>query len=335
MDFHRRWAERRAWRVRTGLMALLALVSWPGRSLLGPAALFLPLAALLYPKWREEKRTLAEIDKEFGLVYRTALEAPADDPAAPRLRREAEEVARRASLPRFPWAELVLAATLWLAAGLLPLPGSGKAPPTVAANPTSGATRGPTDGKEAQPPRTGGGHEQASPPSGGSITPQKEEAPPATGEETDGQSEARSAGKGSQEPAAYRAQPAPAAKRQASGAATSVSKKSDEGQAAGKMVAGKDTPTPKQAPPGEGAWAAGVQPLDSSSGDGRGRGNGGKEAPGALAQSATASGDKLPSPWLAGSPPEDVKRAAERYIENNPLPPGAAAALRRYFELER
>ncbi len=338
MDFHRRWAAHRAWRVRAMLAALLALAAWPGRALLGPAALFLPLAALFYPLRREEKRALAEIDEELGLVYRTALETPAGDPAAPRLRREAEEAARRARLPRFPWAELTLAAALWLAAGFLPPPG-GKAPTTSAASPGStGAAQRPAGGKESQSADQEGGREQATPPRSGPAAPGQEEASPAANEEAPRQGDARSAEKGAREPAATRTQPAPAApfscRVAASGEPASASEGSGEGQPAG-TVGGEGASVPKAAAPGEKAGEAGAQLLDSTGGAGRGRKSGGNQPPKAFAQPAAAGGEKLPSPWPAGSPPQDVKRAAERYIQNNPLPPGAAEALRRYFELER
>ncbi len=338
MDFHRRWAVRRAWRVRAVLAALLALAAWPGRALLGPAALFLPLAALFYPPWREEERALAEIDEELGLVYRTALETPAGDQAAPRLRREAEEAARRARLPRFPWAELTLAAALWLAAGFLPPPG-GKAPATSAASPGStGAAQRPAGGKESQPADHEGGREQATPPRSGPAAPGQEEASPAASEEAPQRGDVPNAEKGAREPAATGAQPAPAATRQEKGAASSepapASEGSGEGQSAG-TVGGEGASAPQAATPGEKAGEAGVQPLESAGGAGRGRKSGGNRPPKAFAQPAAASEEELPSPWPAGSPPQDVKRAAERYIQNNPLPPGAAEALRRYFELER
>jgi len=337
MDFHRRWAVRRAWRVRAVLAALLSLVAWPGRVLLGPAALLLPLAALFYPPGREEKRALAEIDEEIGLVYRTALETPTGDPAAPRLRREAAEAARRARLPRFPWAELALAAALWLAAGLLPPLTGNEAPATTAANPTAAAPE-PAGGGEAQPEQPADGQEQTSPSRSGPAAPEQKGVKPTADEEESGHDVASGSEKDAPEPAATRAQPAPAATRQEKGAASgepaSASEGSGEGQSAG-TSGGEDASSPEAAPPGEKAGEAGSQPLESAGGAGRGRESGGNQPPKALAQPAAASGEKLPSPWPAGSPPEDVKRAAERYIQNNPLPPGAAEALRRYFELER
>ncbi|WP_456415124.1 hypothetical protein, partial [Oceanithermus profundus] len=73
MDLHRRWAARRAWRVRAALAAILALAAWALKPALGPWALALPLAALLYPARRELAGALAEIDRRLGLAYRTAL----------------------------------------------------------------------------------------------------------------------------------------------------------------------------------------------------------------------------------------------------------------------
>ncbi|WP_456476953.1 hypothetical protein, partial [Oceanithermus sp.] len=89
MTLHRRWAARRAWRVRALLAALLALPAWLLAAWLGPWVVALALLPLAYPARRQEARALAEIDRELGLAYRTALETPADDPAYPRLRAEA------------------------------------------------------------------------------------------------------------------------------------------------------------------------------------------------------------------------------------------------------
>ncbi|WP_126203019.1 hypothetical protein [Thermus scotoductus] len=42
-------------------------------------------------------------------------------------------------------------------------------------------------------------------------------------------------------------------------------------------------------------------------------------------------GQDLPSPWREGSPPEEVRRGVEVYLERTPLSPEARELLRRYF----
>ncbi len=329
MTLHRRWAARRAWRVRALLAALLALPAWLLSAWLGPWVVALALLPLAYPARREETRALAEIDRELGLAYRTALETPANDPAYPRLRAEAERAARAARLPRPPWREAALALALWVLVLAASLPGRAPAPPAEAGAPAAPeraapAASEPPPGRAGERPEAASGEaapaETAEPPTGSMSPEAAEDAQPAGAEAAPGTEAAEGLEPG--EPA----QGAEAVEGAAADAAEA------EGTPAAAETAAEDTPVRGEAArdgaDGEGALAEGPAA--------RGSAGAGSEAAGASApevpQPQTPAG--LPSPWAGGAPPEAVQRAAERYLQSAPLPPDAAEAVRRYFELE-
>jgi len=352
MKLHRRWASRRAWRARALLAALLALAAWPLRVWLGYWALALPLLALLYPSHRQEARALAEIDRSLGLAYRTALETPLTDPAYRRLQREAAKVQERAVLPRFPWLELALAAAVWLAAGLSPPP----RPPAVtarqAAEPPVQTTQR-SEGRQTQdetgpassgqPAQAVGGREETKPGTGaeGERTGANESGQAEGGQMASGETAGESASpeKGAAGEAATpaggkydREQPARSGAREPQpGGQEAGGEEVGGGQAQEKGEEGGQA-TAASGESGGVAGAGGGEEAAGGGGAGRPDGLTG-DAPEAMPVPPPRAPAGLPSPWQGGPPPEDVQRAAERYIEDNPLPPGAAEALKRYFEL--
>ena len=350
MKLHRRWASRRAWRMRALLAVLLALVAWPLRAWLGGWALALPLLALLYPSRRQEARALAEIDRSQGLAYRTALETPPPDPAYQRLRREAEEVEKRARLPRIPWLALALAAGIWLAAGLLPPPRLPAATARQAAEPPAQTVRQPEDQQaqdEASPKsggqtgRSPGAQKEAKPESGAGQTAtsdnnkasdeQKAASGEATGEPV---SPERGAAGEANTPAGGQYNEQQPAQGGAGELQPGGGEEAGDEEVSGGQVREKE---------GEGSKTAVENNNAAGGGDEEAAGGGSAGQTGGSASSAAAPAAmpvpppqapaQLPSPWQGGPPPAEVQRAAERYIEDNPLPPGAAEALKRYFEL--
>ncbi|XOB98493.1 hypothetical protein ACMC9I_11475 [Deinococcota bacterium DY0809b] len=392
MDLHRRWAARRAWRVRAALAAVLALAAWALKPALGPWALALPLAALLYPARRELAAALAEIDRRLGLAYRTALETSPADPAYPQLRAEAERAARAARPPRPPLAEAALALALWGLATALPVPAWPAATPPAEAV-AGGAA--PTDGTPtaADPaPREARDRTEPAPPPAAEAPQTVEEAPAA---EPEAQSPVEEAAPPEPQATAERSPTetspeAPAPQETATGAreadegARAASDARPEEQAAGEAVEraaetgdgrgeaapGADRPQtgaredalpqsrapqtaegpPTDAAEAEGLWEGTAAPgspegeaegaagaaAGEDRGGARGAAAGGLEpVPPATKGAPEAPPAALPSPWEQGAPPAAVRRAAERYLQEAPLPPGAAEALRRYFELDR
>ncbi|GIW31632.1 MAG: hypothetical protein KatS3mg071_1806 [Meiothermus sp.] len=166
---HRAWAARRAWRVRLWLATGLALLLFPLAWLVHPAWVLGSLLGLLYPSRWEERRALADLDRQYGLAYRSALEAPPHHPWRNQLQLEAAASLRGARLPTIPWVfvalYLVLVGLAWVMPPLRP-PSS----PAVASSPPSPPapqTTRPTD--PAQP------------------SPQPTEPPPPQGNSSEGQ----------------------------------------------------------------------------------------------------------------------------------------------------
>lgn len=50
-------------------------------------------------------------------------------------------------------------------------------------------------------------------------------------------------------------------------------------------------------------------------------------------QGDAGAGQLIANPWPGGTPPDNVQRAAESYLQNEPLEAGARKAVQRYFEL--
>lgn len=115
---HRAWAKPRAWkkRLQGALLGLLCLL--PLALFVHPAWGLVSLLALLYPTRREEEAALAELDRRYGLAYRSALEAPAGHPWRGQLEAEASASLSRARPPAFPWplavAYLALIGLIWV-----------------------------------------------------------------------------------------------------------------------------------------------------------------------------------------------------------------------------
>lgn len=214
---HRVWARRRAWRKRLqgALLGLLLLL--PLTLLVHPAWGLLSLLALAYPARREERAALADLDRKYGLAYRSALEAPPDHPWRGRLEAEASASLSRAQPPAFPWplalVYLALVGLIWVLPPLQiparfsspqtspttpPIPPPQTSPGTTEQAPTNPAPTGqnppsdePTEraspGQAPQPTPPG----QATPPSEGSPpqpssgrapTPQNPQNPPSPGQ---------------------------------------------------------------------------------------------------------------------------------------------------------
>ncbi len=359
MDLHRRWALFRAWRVRAWLAAALAAATWLLKPVLGVPALLLPLAALLYPLRWQLAPALADIDRSLGLVYRTALETPPADPAYPRLRAEAERAARAAVLP-LPLREAMLALALWILAAAAPA----YAPPPPPLERVAGGAAGEVGPAEGAAPRQSrpqepfagareGAFETEAPrrPSQGDAS----REPVASG--TRPPDETPVGGEPPQQPAAGERQgvgAAPAAREAGSAARAEGAAKTGGLQEMQPAVAGtytrggSATPAPEPGKDPAGRVRAGASDgLDGANGDGAGGPATGDTGRGEGVPSprvaASPAGDGAvhpggppappPSPWAAGSPPPEVRRGAERYLQNAPLPPAAAEAVRRYFEI--
>lgn len=119
---HRVWAARRAWRVRLWLAIGLALLLFPLAWLVHPAWVLGSLLGLLYPSRWEERRALADLDRQYGLAYRSALEAPPNHPWRNQLQLESEASLRGARLPALPWVFVALYLALVGLAWLMPPP---------------------------------------------------------------------------------------------------------------------------------------------------------------------------------------------------------------------
>lgn len=172
---HRVWAARRAWWVRLGIALGLVLLLLPLAVLVHPAWALVSALGLLYPTRWEEPRALADLDRRYGLAYRSALEAPAHHPWRDQLRAEAEASLRGARPPAFPWIAaglyLALVGLVWFLPPLgLPSAASSAAP--APSEPASTQEEGATGPQAGQPPSV-----QAPPQSPGTAAPGSLEPP--------------------------------------------------------------------------------------------------------------------------------------------------------------
>jgi len=163
---HRVWASRRAWYRRWFWAAILAVLLLPFALFIHPALALLSLLALLYPTGWEEQRALGELDRRYGLAYRSALEAPAGHPWRVQLENAASASLRQAKLPKFPWVFASVYLTLvgitwllppvklpsWIAQSSKPAVETGSNPARIP--PTSGPAPSPT----VNPPVTNPGN---------------------------------------------------------------------------------------------------------------------------------------------------------------------------------
>ena len=316
---HRRIAQRLAWRKRVALGFFLLLLGAVLALLTGErAGLLLPLAALLYPARREEARALTYLDR-FGLAYRAWLEADPGDPLYPELARAAEAQAQRVRPPRFPLLGLAALLVLWAALGLWAPSGPGA--PEEVARPAAAPER----------PRPAGGAAPApeEPP---------EEAGKAASPSTSPRSRARPGEEAGKKGAETPEGTMPETARPAPGTAKDRPRPGEE---AGPEGAGRRLPGGAES----GSEAAeGAPPED---GKALGRAASGSAAKGAPAWGAgpgdsgvppvpppePAAGERLPSPWPKGRPPEAVRRRAADYLEAVPLTPAQRRVLEAYFGL--
>uniref|UniRef100_A0A7C3DMG2 Uncharacterized protein n=1 Tax=Meiothermus ruber TaxID=277 RepID=A0A7C3DMG2_MEIRU len=183
---HRVWAARRAWRVRLWLAIGLALLLFPLAWLVHPAWVLGSLLGLLYPSRWEERRALADLDRQYGLAYRSALEAPPNHPWRNQLQLEAAASLRGARLPVFPWAFAALYVLLLGLVWVLPplrLPSSSPAvassPPPISQTTRSTDPAQPSP-RQAEPPPPQGNPSESQPPGlepGAAPTPAEETQP--------------------------------------------------------------------------------------------------------------------------------------------------------------
>ncbi|WP_027882217.1 hypothetical protein [Meiothermus rufus] len=367
---HRAWARRRAWRVRLGLAAGLALVLLPLAWGVHPAWALLSGLALLYPSRWEEERALAELDRRYGLAYRSALEAPPDHPWRNQLQAEAETSLRTARLPPWPWALVALyllsLGLVWLLPGAQPVvaqpeaptqtspPSSPAATPPFSApdevSPTAEGSSG--EGQEAaegeqnevgaspaeeQPAQTSQAQAEQNPFSGNAGAEPVPEQNQSTGEASPGPGQLQPPSSPQGQPGGE-ASPTPSLSQPAPGR---------EGQP---MPSPSSRPAQPQAEQGSsqgsspGEQPAGGSPGDRPTGSPQGQAPSASNLPSNLpspAGEAPVRGGEagqgrpqpLPSPWAAGQPPQNVQRQAEKYLQSEPLPPEVRRILRRYFEL--
>ncbi|KZK16854.1 hypothetical protein A3962_04430 [Meiothermus taiwanensis] len=120
--------------MRLWLAIGLALLLFPLAWLVHPAWVLGSLLGLLYPSRWEERRALADLDRQYGLAYRSALEAPPNHPWRNQLQLESEASLRGARLPALPWVFVALYLALVGLAWLMPPPPSS---PAVASTPGS------------------------------------------------------------------------------------------------------------------------------------------------------------------------------------------------------
>jgi len=327
VELHQTWASRRAWRVRArllGLLALIALLLYPWT---GGWILLLPLLSLLYPSKREEARALAEIDRKLGLVYRTALETPRKDPVYDRLWNEATQALKVAKLPPFPWWELTVALTIWLAAATT-------APPI---KPSGFLDNHLTFSEENEPAATRSKKDGVREKSNAGPTPAPDANTTADEQQLGSPNDESELGGKKTQPPSYD-KPGEMSK--------DLNKKENVGRPDGQTKQGKrkQAESPLTSKPFNRGRALGKESSGDSPGGDEEISNT-EETPGSLnlpsskrdipslANLPPPDPHYLPNPWNSGSPPKEVQRAAERYIKNNPLPPGAAEAIKRYFEL--
>ncbi len=282
---HRAWAFRRAWRVRLGLAAGLVLALLPLAWWVHPAWALLSGLALLYPSRWEEGRALAELDRRYGLAYRSALEAPPDHPWRSQLQAEAEASLRAARLPPWPWALVVVYllffGLVWLPPGAQP----------VVAQPEAPAQASPPSSPAATPPFSA--PDEASPTAEGSSGEGQEPA--------EGEKEAEASPAEGQQPAqTAQARPTERAAEPTTGpnppsGSTGAEPVPEQGQSTGEA-----TPAPGQPQP---------QPSPGASQEGQPT----REAPGQPQPAPGREGQPMPSPGSAqpqaeqgssqGSPP--------------------------------
>ncbi|RIH93850.1 hypothetical protein [Meiothermus granaticius] len=350
---HQIWAARRAWRQRLLRAGGLALLSLPLVLWSHPAWVLLSLLGLVYPSSREEGRALAELDRRYGLAYRSALEAPAGHPWHAQLEAEAQASLKEAKPPGFPWVFLLVYGLLLGAAWLLPgvrwswgaqpvgtTSQTAPAHPSTAPHPPASPSRvSPLNPAEPQPPSPSSAPPdagRASRPAGGEQGDGARPTPAAAGQEPPNRSSPGSApGQDSAQPnptqpgsSQNSAPPSPSGSSQNAAPAPTGSPSSPSSP--GSQASGNPQPDsrPMGGPEGQGSvpsdrGAAG----NRSVGDGqRGRGipEGGRPAP-----SGANGGDAgTPRPAPAGSSRSPDGGDAGAPANPTPIPPAPAGASR-------
>ncbi|MFN3369044.1 MAG: hypothetical protein ACK4ZX_06535 [Thermus sp.] len=306
--FHLLYARRLAWRHRLLLAIPLALLGF-----LHPFFALASLLPLLLLARLWEGRALREIARA-SLAYPTALAYGEE-----RLWQEARQL--EIPLPPFPLGLLALYLLLMaLALGswtgpppretrpFWSFPGAER-PATPQGSPNGGEpgeAPGSSPGETAQTPASPGGaqkaepgqsHPSPTPQEGKALKPSPQEPPPPS---------PQAPGQGTQAPRDGEGEPRAA--------------KGVPGQEPGEPK-GAGAPTPGTSGPSPTLEAPAALPLPEPTGPEEELLKPGREG----------KGQGLPSPWREGSPPEEVRRGVEVYLERTPLSPEAKELLRRYF----
>lgn len=310
--FHLLYARRLAWRHRLLLALPLALLGF-----LHPFFALASLLPFLLPTRLWEGRALQEIART-SLAYPTALAYGEE-----RLWQEARKV--EIPPPPFPLGLfalylVLLALALGSWTGLAPreaspfwsLPNAGRPAipqtplerekPAEAPGASPGKTTPTPDPPEALRSPQGKEPGQAQP----APTPQEEREPEPSPQGSSPGGSPLAPGQGTQAPS--RGEGKPEATQEVPGQEPGQPKEAG-------------TPTPGASGPSPTLEAPTSMPLPEPTGSGQELLGPGREG----------KGRDLPSPWREGSPPEEVRRGVEVYLERTPLSPEAKELLRRYF----
>lgn len=370
---HRKYAFRLGLRRKVTLATALLLVCLPLALAQGSVFLLLSLLGFLYPSKWEQNRALSAIDQRGGLAYRSWLEAGADHPYRQSITQAAQQQTRALALPKWPSRELLLYIALlaglylwiWLSPPQIGLTDTG----STVSQPQETAAQVPTPQETVPEPGPApsetldAGAPADSPPAGAEPTPSE----PAGSE--GGQGSNRDPGtatpsSGPQDQSGAEAGPADSSQTGEKAAGAGDVKGNPEsvansGQEKAETSTGSgptETTTGNQS--AESNQSAGNQPGSSNapggasnSGQtggqnvGQGQNLDGTEAheltpegPASSlertpSQGNTGAGELIANPWRGGAPPQEIQRAAESYLQSEPLEAGARKAVQRYFEL--
>lgn len=370
---HRKYAFRLGLRRKVTLATALLLVCLPLALAQGGIFLLLSLLGFLYPSRWEQNRALSAIDQQGGLAYRSWLEASADHPYRQSITQAAQQQTRALALPKWPSRELLLYVVLltglylwiWLSPPQIGFTATG----STASKPQETAAEVPAPQETVPEPgptpseTPGTGSPAEGPPAGAEPTP-SEPAGDEGGKGSNRDPGTASPGSGSQGQPGAEAGPtdAPQADEQAAGqgdAKGNAEATSGSGQAEAEATTGSSpAETPASGQSSESGQSAGSQPGNanapgetSSSGQmggqnvGQGQNSSGPgaheltpEGPATSlertpSQGNTGAGELMANPWGGGTPPQEIQRTAESYLQNEPLEAGARKAVQRYFEL--
>lgn len=370
---HRKYAFRLGLRRKVALATALLLICLPLALAQGGIFLLLSLLGFLYPSRWERNRALSAIDQRGGLAYRSWLEASAEHPYRQSITQAAQQQTRALALPKWPGRELLLYIALlaglylwiWLSPPQIGFTATGSsasqpqetaagapAPQEAVPEPAPIPSETPAAGSPAESPAAGAEPTPSEP--AGSEGGQGSNRDPGTATPSSGPQDQSGAEAGPVDSSQTGEQTAGAG--DVKGNPESVA---DSGQEKAETSTGSgptETTTGNQS--AESNQSAGNQPGSSNapggasnSGQtggqnvGQGQNSDGVEAheltpegpasslertPG---QGNTGAGELIANPWRGGAPPQEIQRAAESYLQNEPLEAGARKAVQRYFEL--